>query len=89
MSYETKDWIEAALLLTHNLSLIRVKRDRACYFEFQEKEKAAIVVEAYWQGNLNVNARDFVDAQRRVKDLIHKEPKNGHGNENRRTYAQP
>jgi len=72
-NYKTKDWNESALLLSHGLRLIGIRRKGVCYFEFEDGERATGLVESYWRGDLSVNARAFVDAQRRVKDMIHRD----------------
>jgi hypothetical protein len=77
--YQTKDWIESSLLLAHNLRLLGMTRDGACYFRFEGRDRAMALIEAYWRGDLTVNARSFVDSQRRIKDLIHRGGTYGHG----------
>jgi len=78
MEMETKDWNEAALLIANGIHLIRVRRDGVCFFVFDDQNRATALVEAYWRGDLAGDIRAFTDAQRRVKDLIHREgSKNG------------
>ncbi len=71
-TYTTKDFNESALLLANGFRLLSVHRTEACYFSFENSDRAVVLVEAFWRGDLTSNLREFVDAQRRIKDLIHK-----------------
>ncbi len=71
--YQTKDFNEASLLLANKLPLVSVKRKGSCYFQFKFPDRASQLSEAYWSGDLTGNIREFVDAQRRIKDLIHRD----------------
>jgi hypothetical protein len=71
--YQTKDFNEASLLLANRLKLVSVQRDGPCYFNFEGYDNAMQLTEAFWRGDLMGNIREFVDAQRRVKDLIHRD----------------
>jgi hypothetical protein len=70
--FETKDWNEAALILSHGITLVKVRREGSCYFQFSNRMQALEIVEGFWRGDISINARAFVDSQRRIKDLIHK-----------------
>ncbi len=70
--YETKDWTEASLLLTERLPMKEVRQIRGnLWFIFSNPEKANKIIEQYFTGTLQVNVREFVDNQRRVKDMVH------------------
>jgi hypothetical protein len=72
-NYQTKDFNEASVLLSHKLPLIAVRREGPCFFVFEGHSKALQLSEAFWRGDLRGNIREFVDAQRRIKDLIHRD----------------
>lgn len=72
-NFETKDWVESSLLLANQLPLEAIKRrNQICFFQFRKTKKVIELIDSYWRGDLNVNLRSFVDAQRRIKDLIHR-----------------
>lgn len=74
-TYDTKDWIEAAILVTFEFTMVGMsKTNGVCFFRFGTPEKATELVERYWSDHLDVSARKFVDSQRRVKDLIFNAP---------------
>ena len=76
-AFSTKDFNEAALLISQDLPLIRVEREgTVCHFVFGDFSRAAGLTEALWRGNVSVSLRKFISAQRIVKDLIHQ--RNGH-----------
>lgn len=72
-TYRTRDWQEGAFLVASGLKLARVESGTPRYFIFEERDRAAGLVEGFWRGDTMVNARAFIDAQRRIKDLIHRE----------------
>lgn len=73
--YETDDWIEASFLSASRLILMGVQKNKICLFRFADRNKALSVIASYWSGSLVINARHFVEAQRRMTDLIHKDDK--------------
>jgi hypothetical protein len=73
--YETKDWIEASLLVTFEFQMVGMaKTNGVCYFKFDKPDEANSVLEKYWKDQLDISARKFVDSQRRIKDLIFNAP---------------
>jgi hypothetical protein len=73
-TFVTKDWNEAALLLAHNISFQGMRRDGSvCFFQFSDHEQASVLMESFWKGDLLSNSRQLIDAQRRIKDLIHRD----------------
>jgi hypothetical protein len=72
-SFNTKDWIEASILLAHRMPLAAVAEQRGVvWFSFLFPDKATALIDQYILGTLEVNIREFVDSQRRVKDLCHR-----------------
>lgn len=70
--YRTKDFSEAALLIASGVKLSDVERTTPRFFVFEDYHRAVALTEAFWRGDAIVNARSFVDATRRVKDLIYR-----------------
>ncbi len=76
--YETKDWIEASVLMMNDLPIRSIRRiNRTIWFAFPDKVRALELVGSYWSGTLQGNIRSFADAQRRVKDIVHNHNSNG------------
>ena len=74
-TYDTKDWIEAAILVTFEFTMVGMaETNGVCDFRFGTPDKATELVDKYWSDHLDVSARKFVDSQRRVKDLIFNAP---------------
>lgn len=72
-THVTKDWIEASLLFASDLPLDSTsKTNGVCFFSFKKPKQAEKIINDYNAGNLTVNARKFVDSQRRVKDIVHR-----------------
>jgi len=75
--YETKDWVEASLLFTFHIPFKGMERNGSiCYFQFKNRLRSEEIIECFWRGDLKGNLREFTEAQRRIKDLIHR----GYGN---------
>jgi hypothetical protein len=68
----TKDIGEICVLFTTRHEIINVEYDGAvCYFVFKKRAATAKMLNDYMLGALTVNARDFNEAHRRVKQMIH------------------
>jgi len=68
--YKTRDLFEAAFLYGSHHDLIRVDQDEGerCWFVFDAECKSIALT--YWQGRATVNAKDYSDAIRTLKDII-------------------
>jgi hypothetical protein len=72
--FQTKDWIHASILINRHIPFQGVRRNgNTCHFLFTDSKQSEELIESFLRGDLRVNLRDFVDAQRRVKDLIFKQ----------------
>lgn len=70
----TKDWYLAAVYDCSGVPFVRSYRlNGTCYFVFSNQQKAAQLREAYLRGDLTVNARELLNSQRFIKDLIHEQ----------------
>ena len=71
--YITQDLSEATLLYSSQKKLIGLKEDdnsRNFWFIFSDKDACQRLVTSFWQREATINARDFCDAMRTLKDLI-------------------
>lgn len=69
--YITKDIGEAAALITQNQKLIRMDREsNVCWFVFDNKKKCEELSNQFFFGDLQVNAREYYEAQTRLKNRI-------------------
>lgn len=70
-AYETKDLAEAAALVVSNQKLIHIKREGSvCWFVFEDEEKSQELSRQYFFGKLLINAREYSEAMKRLKNLI-------------------
>jgi hypothetical protein len=82
-NFSTKDFNEAAILLTFKIPLLDVFPENGiCIFVFADCHKAISLTESLWRGNLEMNIREFISNQRLVKDLIRRSL-GGHQDRNR------
>lgn len=66
-----KDLPCAAFLISSGLQVSDVERDgRVCYFVFAERERALDLCKGFWSGTATVNAKQYSDAMRSLKDLV-------------------
>lgn len=69
--YQTKDLGEASALLSKSATLIRLqKQDNFYWFIFLDKTLCEKISHEYWFGELFVNARDFYEQMRMLKDRL-------------------
>ena len=69
--YFTKDLWEASLLYAMNKKLIRTDNPNGkVWFYFADKDSCEGLVEAYLRKDLNVNAKEFAEANKTLKGLV-------------------
>ena len=69
--YKTKDLGEASGLLCKSAVLLRLQKENNFYwFVFQDKELCEKTSREYWFGNLQVNARNYYEEMRMLKDRL-------------------
>ena len=69
--YSTKDLVEAAALTASGLELKKVDRKgTVCYFIFNDKGACEKASNAYFFGNLRVNARSYYENMNKLKNII-------------------
>lgn len=71
--YKTKDLYEASVLycLKEVKFLgLQLGESGQFWFIFESKENCERLAQEYWQRKLKVNAKDFTDAIRNLKDMI-------------------
>jgi hypothetical protein len=69
--YLTKNIGEAASLISKNIKLIRIDRQNdVCFFVFDQKQNCEKLSKEFFFGELLVNAREFFEAEKRLKQLI-------------------
>ena len=70
-TYRTKDLPIAAFLYASGKKLFESHRiDGRIWFVFDEKDTCEEMVNSYWRKEASVNAKEFADAIRTLKDLI-------------------
>ena len=70
-TYHTKDLWEASLLYTTNKKLIHTDNmNGKIWFSFADKASCEATVEAFLRKELNVNAKEFVDAIKTLKSVV-------------------
>lgn len=83
-SYPTKDLNEASFLYASGRKLIRLEEDSngRYWFIFENGLICKKLIDSYWRREATVNAKEFADAFRSLKDRIfkNKEVKYGYGN---------
>jgi len=69
--YKTKDIYEASALLAYNLKLVRLEPEHNFYwFIFENNDVSRKTADRYWRGDLLVNAEQYADAIRTLKDRL-------------------
>lgn len=69
--YRTKDLAEASFLYASNKKLIRVENDNGkIWFIFDDKASCERLANSFWSKDAIVNAKEFSDAIRTLKDII-------------------
>ena len=75
-TFKTKDYLEAAVLLTHDIRLVQLHKNGSVYFIFEDKGRTVPLIESYWRGDLSVRAKKFANAIKESKDLVYKTIRN-------------
>ena len=71
--FRTKDLGEASLLYSSDKRLIHLNHDGIRYwFIFEDQESCQKIVQSFWRKEAMINAKNFVDAERTLKNLIFK-----------------
>lgn len=74
MNYVTKDISLAAILICSGRHLVNVdKSDKRRYKFFFEGGDFSKLEQSWMNRDLVINAADFVDAQRRIRDILHQD----------------
>lgn len=70
--YRTKDLNEASFLYASGQKLIKLEEDdnRRCWFIFDNELTCQKLIDSYWRKEATVNAKEFADAFRSLKDRI-------------------
>lgn len=70
--YLTKDLSEAAFLYANNLKFCGLKRElNYFWFMFEDKEQAESLSNRYWQRTATINAKEYSEAIRSLKDRLY------------------
>lgn len=70
--YLTKDLYEGALLYANHIKLLSLQKEGEYFwFIFEDKEKAESLSNKYWQREAQVNAKDYAEAIRSLKDRLY------------------
>ena len=69
--YRTKDLSEASFLYASGQKLITLESDNERFwFVFEDKQACQHLIDAYWRKEAMVNAKEFADSLRSLKDRI-------------------
>ncbi len=69
--YRTKDLGEASGLLCKSAKLLRLEKENNFFwFVFEDANLCESTANAYWYGKLTVNAREYYEATRDLKDRL-------------------
>lgn len=69
--FKTKDLSISAALLLNGIELIKIDREeKVCWFTFRDTNKCESLSKEYLFGKLLVNARDYDEAVKRLKNII-------------------
>ena len=92
-NFKTRDPNVAAAVWTSGGQFVGVEplSPRTITFLFSPRSLCQSAADDFWRGALTVNARDFVDKQRALKDAMFAKmrEKNGNGEGNWKTTATP
>ena len=70
--YSTKDLAVASLLLASKVKLTQIKNeDDVCWFVFSDGATCQRLADSFWRNQAMVNAREFYNAIRTLKDIIY------------------
>lgn len=80
--YRTRDLNEASFLFASRQKLIRLEEDSGRFwFVFEDRPACQKLIDAYWRREATVNAKEFADSFRSLKDRIFKNKEVKYGNE--------
>ena len=69
--YQTKDLYEASVLYALKQNFLGIKQDgQVCWFIFGDNKSSQRISDLYWARSLNVNAKDYAEAIRTLKERI-------------------
>ncbi len=69
--FATRDLYLSAVFYSIGIKLIKVDRQgRLCFFIFEDKDKCNNCQQQYFAKELQVTAKDLIDAIRTLKDLV-------------------
>ena len=69
--FKTRDLYEASVCYAMKLPLLQLERvGRQCWFIFDNYTECKRLTESYWRRDLIVNAKDYAEAIRSLKDRI-------------------
>ena len=69
--YRTKDLAEASFLYASNKKLIQLEKDGSKFwFIFADRVSCEKLADSFWGKEATVNAKEFADGIRTLKDLI-------------------
>ena len=76
-NYTTRDLAEASFLHVSRQRLVQIKNDNSgrCWFVFADNSECKRLANAFWYEEPLVNARDFYNSMRTLKDLIFNRPR--------------
>ncbi len=70
-SYRTKDLSEAAFLYASGAKLIKLDNENGrVWFIYADKAQCEKLADSFWSKEATVNAKEFADAFRTLKDMI-------------------
>lgn len=69
--FVTKDLYLSALLYAKGIRLQKIDRQgRVCWFIFEDKNQSQLLYQKFIDKAVDVNAKDYTDALRTLKDLV-------------------
>ncbi len=69
--FRTKDLAEASFLYASSIKLIQLDQDNGRFwFVFEDKDRCEQLTDSFWSKEASVNAKEYADAIRTLKDLI-------------------
>lgn len=70
-NFTTRDLNIASLCYAKGLKLLEVKRSEGiCWFVFEGNERCLEIQNKYFAKSIDVNAKEFADSLRTLKDLV-------------------
>ncbi len=74
MEYETKDFYISSVLQAAGLTIKKLKRQRRNLVKFvfaESPDEANALINKYWQGSLDVDAKTLIQSIRELKTRLH------------------